>query len=166
MFIFYLCLIRRISRIAGLSISVDKPEVRVSAYADDVNIFVTNDSFTFIEEPLCLYEQNSNASINILTFNGMWCSSWKYRQNRPLEMLKSVHLPSFNKNMLVMIDKVEFLYLLTVFFQIFVINYCLSTAILLVRIGVVNQFQSVVFVEQVLQLLDIINLKERCYISA
>ena len=81
-----LSLIRRNNRITGLPISIDKLEVRVSAYADDINLFITYECFQVISELLSLHKRSSNASINVLKSNGLWCGSWKYRQDRSLEI--------------------------------------------------------------------------------
>ena len=43
--------------------------LKLSAYVDDVSIYVMNHSLTLEK---CLYEKSSNASINILKSNGLW----------------------------------------------------------------------------------------------
>ena len=58
---------------------MDKPDVRVFAYANDINLVVTNECFSVISEILSLYEKNSNATIHMFKSNGLWCGACKNR---------------------------------------------------------------------------------------
>ena len=80
-----------------MTISVDKPDVRGSTYADYVKLFLTNDCFQIISELLSPYAYNglvyvpfsthcSNAYIIVLKSNALWCGSWENRQDRTLNI--------------------------------------------------------------------------------
>ena len=60
---------------------------KVSAYADDVNVFITtNDSFTALNEELEKFEVASGSKLNRNRTNGLWISGWKSRQDSPLDI--------------------------------------------------------------------------------
>lgn len=57
----------------------------VSAYADDVSIFITSDSgFKAIEEIYDLYSRASAASLNLQKSQGLWVGQWTKRSDTPL----------------------------------------------------------------------------------
>ena len=59
----------------------------LSAYADDVDFFITNNSdFEKLHKWLEIYEKASNAKINMVKSEGLWAGRWKNRQDRPLGM--------------------------------------------------------------------------------
>ena len=60
----FLCLIRRSTGIECISLAKDMRPMRVSAYADDVNLFISNDCFDRIFYCIDLYSKSSNSSVN------------------------------------------------------------------------------------------------------
>ena len=57
----------------------------VSAYADDVSIFVTSDSgFNTINEAYTLYSSASAARLNLQKSQGLWVGPWTRRNDKPL----------------------------------------------------------------------------------
>ena len=58
----------------------------VSAYADDVDIFITNNCFEHIDYCIDIYSESSNAKINYSKSCGLWCGSWKSRTDKPLNL--------------------------------------------------------------------------------
>ena len=60
----------------------------VSAYADDVTIFVTSDSgFKEVEEAYSLFSRASAARLNTQKSQGLWAGSWIGRNDKPLIIL-------------------------------------------------------------------------------
>lgn len=63
----------------------EKPVV-VSAYADDITIFITRDrDFGTVEGVYKLYSQASAARLNLAKSQGLWAGSWVSRRDRPLD---------------------------------------------------------------------------------
>ena len=59
--------------------------IHVSAYADDITIFITKDSgFDIVEDVYNLYSKASAARLNIVKSQGLWAGSWVSREDRPL----------------------------------------------------------------------------------
>ena len=57
----------------------------VSAYADDVSVFVTSDrGFDAIEEAYNLFARSSAACLNTSKSQGLWAGSWTGRNDKPL----------------------------------------------------------------------------------
>ena len=57
----------------------------VSAYADDISLFVTfNSGFNIIEETYSLFSRASAASLNQQKSQGLWVGSWTRRSDHPL----------------------------------------------------------------------------------
>ena len=57
----------------------------VSAYADDVSVFVTSDAgFVAVEETYDLFGRASAACLNTTKSKGLWAGSWVKRTDRPL----------------------------------------------------------------------------------
>ena len=81
----FLNAIRASNTIAGLTFP--GYHVKLSAYADDVTLLVTNNTaWRSIADIICKYEQASNAKINYNKSNGLWCGAWKNRTDAPLHM--------------------------------------------------------------------------------
>ena len=56
----------------------------VSAYADDITIFLTNDSgFDIVRDVYSLYSQASAARLNYAKSQGMWVGPWISRSINP-----------------------------------------------------------------------------------
>ena len=57
----------------------------VSAYADDISIFVTSDTgFKIVEQTYSMFSRASAASLNTQKSQGLWVGSWTGRVDRPL----------------------------------------------------------------------------------
>ena len=57
----------------------------VSAYADDVSIFITSDvSFALVEEAYAIFSRASAACLNTKKSQGLWVDRWKGRSDSPL----------------------------------------------------------------------------------
>ena len=57
----------------------------VSAYADDVSIFITSDvGFALIEEAYAIFSRASAACLNTKKSQGLWVGRWKGRSDSPL----------------------------------------------------------------------------------
>ena len=58
----------------------------VSAYADDITIFLTNDSgFDIVRDVYSLYSQASAARLNYAKSQGLWVGPWISRSDQPLD---------------------------------------------------------------------------------
>lgn len=54
-------------------------------YADDILLFINNtDAFPIISDSIQRYGEQSGASVNYLKSSGLWCGSWRDRQDNPL----------------------------------------------------------------------------------
>ena len=57
----------------------------VSAYADDISIFVTSDEgFDIINNAHCIFSKSSAACLNYHKAKGLWVGSWTDRIDKPL----------------------------------------------------------------------------------
>lgn len=62
--------------------------VSVSAYADDISIFVTEDKgFDIILDTYNTFSKASAACLNYVKSQGLWAGSWSKRRDRPLDFL-------------------------------------------------------------------------------
>lgn len=71
----------------NLRVTLPFTNVKISslAYADDLLIIINNDTaFDVIAHSLQKYEDVSGTTINFNKSKGMWCGSWKNRQDTPL----------------------------------------------------------------------------------
>ena len=59
--------------------------VSVSAYADDVTVFISNNNgFDIIQDVFKIYSKSSNACLNYNKSKGLWTGSWCRRSDKPL----------------------------------------------------------------------------------
>ena len=91
-FLYSLCIepllacIRNCTHIDGIKIE-NTDMVKLSAYADDITIFITsNSSFEYLGNIIKLYEQASGAKINFTKSQGLWCGEWISRNDNPLNL--------------------------------------------------------------------------------
>jgi len=77
--------IRKSADIRGFSPDPSVPPVKSSAYADDVDAFLTRDSeFEALHDCLGVYERASSAEVNLVKTEGLWSGSWRGRRDAPL----------------------------------------------------------------------------------
>ena len=59
--------------------------ISVSAYADDISIFVsTDEAFNIINDVYSTFSKASSASLNYVKSQGLWVGSWTRRSDKPL----------------------------------------------------------------------------------
>lgn len=82
----FLRLINQENQLAGYRIPNSSINVRSTAFADDVNLFITNNE-DFKKVPHCFqeYSQESGAKLNNQKSDGLFCGSWKTRSDHPFE---------------------------------------------------------------------------------
>ena len=82
----YLIPIRRELSDKSLLIPNTQRRCSVSAYADDITVFVTQDSgFNAIRNVYDLFSRSSAASLNYQKSKGLWVGSWTGRIDKPLD---------------------------------------------------------------------------------
>lgn len=71
---------------SGYPVPNSKIKIHATGFADDVHFFITNNQdFQTIIEAFNLYSQQSGAQLNTKKSKGLFCGSWKSRQDKPLE---------------------------------------------------------------------------------
>ena len=81
----FLHLSRQNLRDSGFTLPNTGTKVSVSAYADDISIFVSSDSgFDTIERVYNIFSTSSNACLNHEKSQGLWLGSWSRRSENPL----------------------------------------------------------------------------------
>ena len=76
--------IRANVRIEGIHVRDTTHSVKVSAYADDTNCFVSNnEGFVALNEELQLHELTAAARLNRTKSKRLWLGSWHSRQDVP-----------------------------------------------------------------------------------
>ena len=79
--------VRKSDDIRGFSPDQSVPPVKSSGYADDVDSFITRDSeFVALTKCIDIYERASSAKVNFVKSEGLWCGSWRGRQDAPLNL--------------------------------------------------------------------------------
>ena len=77
--------IRQKLALYGLPLPGTSKTLTVSAYADDVTLFVTSDrGFDVIKNIYTLYSRASSANLNLDKCRGLWVGSWATRPDNPL----------------------------------------------------------------------------------
>lgn len=73
---------------SGYSIPNSNLKISATGFADDVHFFISeNEDFKIITEAFNIYSKESRAQLNTKKSKGLFCGSWKQRQDKPLECL-------------------------------------------------------------------------------
>jgi uncharacterized protein YcgL (UPF0745 family) len=82
----FLRLILKHEGITGYKIPRTQMKVKITAYADDIHFFITeNSDFEKIPQAFHTYSQQSGAQLNQSKSLGLFCGSWKERRDKPLD---------------------------------------------------------------------------------
>ncbi len=77
--------IRLDKSIQGITLPGCQEQTKQSAYADDLDIVVIDDtSFLGVQRAIELYERSSSSKINYPKSSGLWCGAWRSRTDQPL----------------------------------------------------------------------------------
>lgn len=82
----FLRLAVKLMSVRGYLIPQSIKTTKCTAFADDVNFFITQDrDFETIKEAYRYYSQQSGAQLNEAKSSGLFCGQWKNRMDKPIE---------------------------------------------------------------------------------